>query len=129
MIVADASAIVEVLLQSADAPRVAARLFSGEPLAAPHLLDVEVAQVMRRYVLRGEISDTRGRESLDVLVRLPITRYRHEPLLDRMWQLPANLTAYDAAYVAIAEALDATLVTRDRKLASATAHRAHIQLV
>lgn len=108
------------------------RLFSfeaGETLHAPHLLDVEVAQVLRRYAARSEISPTRGRLALEILSRLPITRYPHEPLLPRIWALRANMTAYDAAYVALAEALSATVVTRDDRLSTAAGVRAKIELV
>lgn len=91
---------------------------SGETLHAPHLLDVEVAQVLRRYVRSKDILPERGAEALADLASLPINRYPHFVLLPRIWQLRHNLTAYDAAYVALAEALDATLVTRDRALKS-----------
>jgi len=130
VIVADASAILEVLLQTDAAPRVEARLFApGESLHAPHLLDVEVAQVLRRYAARRELTPPRGRSALELLARFPITRYPHAPLLDRIWALRGNLTAYDAAYVALAEGLGATLVTRDERLASASGHRARVDVV
>lgn len=130
MIVADASAILEVLLRTPDSFAVDARLFRGkESLCAPHLLDLEVAQVLRRYVQRGEITEHRGRISLELLARFPITRYPHEPLLRRVWELRENLTAYDAAYVALAEATRATLVTRDTRLAAAPGIRAKIDVV
>lgn len=90
----------------------------GETLHAPHLLDVEVAQVLRRYVRSKDILPERGAEALADLASLPINRYPYFVLLPRIWQLRHNLTAYDAAYVALAEALDATLVTRDRALKS-----------
>ena len=130
MIVTDASVILELLLRTPAADRVATRLFdAGETLHAPHLLDVEVAQVLRRYAGRGEVSAARGRLTLGLLARLPIERYAHEPLLERVWALRVNLTAYDAAYVALAEALGATLLTRDERLASAPGTRATIELV
>ena len=130
MIVADASVILEVLLRTDDAPRVEARLFAPlESLHAPHLLDVEVAQVLRRYAARGELVPTRGWAALELLSRFPITRYPHAPLLPRIWALRANLTAYDAAYVALAEGLGATLLTRDERVASAPGHRARVEVV
>jgi predicted nucleic acid-binding protein len=107
-----------------------ARLFEPrETLHAPHLLDVEVAQALRHYTARDEISAARGLSLIDLLGRLPITRYPHDSLLDRMWSLRHNLTAYDAAYVALAEALDARLVTADERLAAAPGNRARIEVV
>ena len=130
MIVTDASVVLELLLRTPASPAVEARLLdSGETLHAPHLLDVEVAQVLRRYAARNEISAARGRLGLELLSRLPITRYPHEPLLPRIWALRTNLTAYDAAYVALAEGLGATLLTRDERLSTATGSRAKIELV
>jgi predicted nucleic acid-binding protein len=120
LIVVDASAVLEVLLQTPAAARVTRRIFApGETLHAPHLIDVEIAQVVRRYARAGAISPDRGAEALADLADLPLSRYPHFVLLPRIWQLRHNLTAYDAAYLALAEALDAPLLTRDRALASA----------
>ena len=130
MIVVDASALVEMLLPTAAGEAVSARLFdSGDSLAAPHLIDVEAAQVLRRYAQAGEIDDPHGRESIADLADMPIRRYPHSILLPRVWELRRNLTAYDALYVALAEALDAPLVTRDRRLAGSAGHGADIELV
>jgi len=130
MLVVDASAILEVLLNTPDGARVAARLFApGETLHAPHLLDLEVAQVLRRYALAGDVDSQRGRHALEDLADLPLTRYPHGLLLSRIWELRRNVTAYDAAYVALAEALAAPLVTRDAALASARVHRARVELL
>lgn len=130
MIVIDASVVLELLLRTPASPAVESRLLSsGETLHAPHLLDVEVAQVLRRYATRNEISAMRGRLALEILARFPITRYSHEPLLTRIWALRANMTAYDAAYVALAEALGATLLTRDERLSTAPGGRAKIELL
>ncbi len=130
MIVVDASALVELLLDTDEAGAVAARLFdSGDSLAAPHLIDVETAHVLRRYARAGEIDNRRGRKAIDDLADMPIRRYPHEILLPRVWDLQHNLTAYDAVYVALAEALDAPLVTRDRRLARAAGHGAEIELL
>lgn len=130
MIVVDASAILEVLLGTPDGVPVAERLFTpGETLHAPHLLDLEVAQVLRRYALAGELDSARGLEALEDLADLPLTRYPHDLLLPRIWELLRNLTAYDAAYVALAEALAAILVTRDAALAAARVHYARVELL
>jgi predicted nucleic acid-binding protein len=130
VIVVDASAVVEVLLGTPAADLVAHRLFgAGETLHAPHLLDIEVAHALRRFVARGEIGNQRGRTAVADLADFPLHRYPHEPLLLRVWDLRNSLTAYDAAYVALAEALGAPLITRDSRLAGATGHRARIELV
>ncbi|MGH7087360.1 MAG: type II toxin-antitoxin system VapC family toxin [Stellaceae bacterium] len=130
MIVVDASALLEVLLRTSAAAAIEDRLFDAEEtLHAPHLIDVEVAQVLRRYAATGQIAATRCRDALSDLLDLPLSRYPHDVLLPRVWDLRHNLTAYDAAYVALAEALDAPLLTRDRRLAAAPGHRARIDLV
>jgi predicted nucleic acid-binding protein len=130
MIVVDASAVFETLLRRPNAEAVERRLFDPtETLHAPYLLDVEVAQVLRRYAANGEIDGERGRMTLADLADFPLNRYPHEFLLPRIWDLRRNLTAYDAVYVALAEALDAPLLTRDRRLATAPGHRAHVEVV
>lgn len=130
MIVVDASAALEVLLRTVDSAGLEERLFdSGQTLHAPDLLDVEVAQVLRRYARTGEIELERCRAALTDLVDFPVSRYPHDILLPRVWELRDNLTAYDAIYVALAEALDAPLLTRDRQLASAPGHRARVEFV
>jgi predicted nucleic acid-binding protein len=130
VIVVDASALVEALLQTPAAAAVRERLFGTEQtLHAPHLIDLEVTQVLRRYAAIGQIDPARGRMALDYLVGFPLDRYPHDVLLPRVWELRHNLTAYHAAYVALAEALDATLLTRDRRLAATSGHRARIDLV
>ena len=130
MIVVDASALLEALLRTPVSRAVEKWLFdAGHTLHAPHLLDVEVAQVIRRYAMAGEIKIERGRAALADLADLPLERYPHDLLLPRVWELRNNLTAYDAAYVALAEALDAPLVTRDRRLAAAAGHHARVEVV
>jgi predicted nucleic acid-binding protein len=104
-------------------------LREGETVHAPALIDLEVAQVLRRYVGRGDIAEPRARVSIDLLVRFPMERYSHEPLLPRIWALRGNMTAYDAAYVALAEGLRAPLVTCDAKLAAAPGVRAPVELI
>jgi predicted nucleic acid-binding protein len=130
MIVVDASAMLEALLRTPAASAVERRLFQrSETLHAPHLIDVEVAQVVRRYAANREISGERGRMALADLADLPLRRYPHDFLLPRVWDLRNNLTAYDAVYVALAEALEAPLLTRDKRLAVAPGHHARIELL
>jgi predicted nucleic acid-binding protein len=130
VIVVDASAALEVLLQTPAASRIEARLFAtGQTLHVPHLLDLEVVHVLRRYVAVGVIDTLRGQEAIDDLTAWPLTRYPHDLFLSRIWALRHNLTAYDAAYVALAETLEVTLVTCDTRLAASVGHRATIALV
>ena len=129
MIVLDASAAVEVLLQTAaGAPMTERLLDPAESLHAPHLLDIEVAQILRRFVRQGELAPDRARQALDDLASLPLERYSHEILMSRVWTLRENLTAYYAAYVALAEVLEATLLTRDGRIARAPGHAARIEV-
>ena len=130
MIVTDASVILEVLLRTPSASRIEDRILSNrETLHAPHLIDLEIAQVLRRYVSRGEMYADRARMALDIFSKFPITRYSHESLVPRIWALRSNLTAYDAAYVALAEGLGATMLTRDERLARAPGNRATIEAI
>jgi predicted nucleic acid-binding protein len=130
MIVVDASAVLETLLRTAKAEAVEGRLFDpSQTLHAPYLLDVEVAQVLRRYAANGEIDGERGRAALADLANFRLRRYPHDFLLPRVWDLRHNLTAYDAVYIALAEALDAPLLTCDRRLATAPGHQARVELV
>ncbi|MBN1418026.1 MAG: type II toxin-antitoxin system VapC family toxin [Planctomycetes bacterium] len=130
MIVVDASAILELLLRTPDAPRVQARLFRrDEPWHAPELVDVEVVQVLRRYVLSETITEERGEEALEVFAEMRIARHPHALYIPRMWQLRHNATAYDAAYLALAEGLGAPLVTRDARLSAVPGHTAAVELL
>lgn len=130
MIVVDASALIEVLLRTPSAQAIESYLFApGESLHVPHLLDVEVAQVIRKYALRGDIDAGRGAAALTDLADLRLRRYAHDFLLPRVWELRNNITAYDAVYVALAEALDAVLLTRDSRLADQAANHARILLI
>jgi len=130
LIVVDSSAILEVLLRSQAGLEIEKRIFSPhETLYAPHLLDLEVAQVLRRYCSFGDMGSERGREALEDLVDLPINRYPHHSFLPRIWELRHNMTAYDAVYIALAETLPAPLITRDTRLASAPGHTATIELI
>jgi predicted nucleic acid-binding protein len=130
MIVLDASALVELLLGTTPGHKIAARI--ADPslgLHTPHLADVEVAQALRRYVREGALDSDTAASALTDLRSLDLERHAHEPLLDRVWSLRKNVTAYDAVYVALAEALDAPLVTCDGRLARAPGIRARVELV
>jgi predicted nucleic acid-binding protein len=130
VIVVDASVVIEVLLNTSAGTQLAERLFNpGETLHAPHLLDIEVAQVLRRYMRTRELDAARGLQALDDLVDFPLTRYPHDLFLRRIWELRHNITAYDAAYIVLAETLGASLLTRDAALASAPGTHAQIELV
>jgi predicted nucleic acid-binding protein len=130
VIVVDASAVVDILLRVPAADTAAYRLFhSGETLHAPHLLDLEVTQAVRRHEARRQAEPARCREALDDLARVRLFRHPHNVLLPRVWELRNNLTAYDAAYVALAEMLSAPLLTRDQRLAASAGHHARIELV
>ncbi len=130
MIVIDASALLELLLQTPLGSRVEARLFrDGDEFHSPHLVDVEVSQGLRRLVRSGEVPPDRAAEAIADLVDLDLHRHAHLDLLTRAWKLRENLTAYDAMYVALAEALDAAVVTCDTPLAKAPGHHARIELL
>ena len=127
MIVIDASALIEVLLGTTHAAAIRTRVFAvGETLHGPHLLDIEVAQVLRRYVARGDLDVARAALALEHLAAFPIRRYAHTVLLPRVWALRDSITACDATYVALAEALQAPLLTCDARLAAAPGHAAQI---
>ena len=129
MIVLDASAAVEWLLQTRAGQRIENRIYSHhESLHTAHLFDLEVVQVLRRLAREQSVPTPRATQALQDLMDLRITRYPHFIFLGRIWQLRHNLSAYDAAYVAVAEMLGATLITRDRQLASASGHNAAIEV-
>ena len=130
MIVVDASAVLEFLLQTPLGSRVEARLFRDEAeFHSPHLFDVEVIQALRRLVRAGEVSADRAAEAIEDLIDLDLHRHAHLDLLTRAWKLRENVTAYDAMYVALAEALGATVVTCDAPLANAPGRRAPIEVI
>jgi len=122
--------MLEFLLQTPLGTRVEARLFrDGEEFHSPHLVDVEVTQGLRRLVRSGEVTPARAAEAIADLVDLDLHRHAHLDFLIRAWQLRENITAYDAMYVALAEALDATVITCDAPLARAPGNRAQIEAV
>jgi predicted nucleic acid-binding protein len=129
VIVVDASAVVDVLLQTPSALRIEARLYTfWGVMHAPHLLDLEVTHALRRHVLQRSIDEQRGQDALNDLAVWPLTRHVHGPLLPRIWVLRNNVSAYDAAYIALAEMLNATLLTCDGRLATSGGHHARIEL-
>jgi predicted nucleic acid-binding protein len=129
MIVLDASAVVDWLLQTPSGQRIEQRIYArNDSLHTVHLLDVEFTQVLRRLVREGTLARKRAEEAMEDLIAVRVTRYAPVVLLHRIWQLRQNLSAYDAAYVALAEELNAPLITRDQKLAKAPGHTATIEV-
>ena len=129
MIVVDASSL-EFLLQTSIGVRVEARMFrDADELQAPHLIDVEVVQGLRRLVRMGEVSSGRADEAIADLADLDLHRHPHVDLLSRAWKLRDNVSAYDAMYIALAEAIDATIVTCDRPLAKAPGRGTRIDVI
>lgn len=129
MIVVDASVLAAALVDEGDAGDQARGRLRGETLAAPDLIDLEVASVVRRLRLAGALSERRARLAIDDLEALPFARAPHTPLLARVWELHSNLTVYDASYVALAELLDAPLLTADTRLSRAPAVRCTIEIL
>jgi predicted nucleic acid-binding protein len=129
VIVLDASAAIDWLLQTAAGQRIEMRIYArGESLHAPHLLDLEVVQVLRRLVREAAVSAQRADQALRDLLDLRVSRYPHFVFLPEVWQLRHNLSAYDAVYVALAQKIDATLITRDARLASASVRGVRVEL-
>ena len=131
MIVADASVVVELLLgPGSPAGSVLVRHFGDQELVcAPHLLDAEVGQALRRFVLRQEMSPAQARASLDDLVDLPIRRFPHTALLSRAFTLRDNVTVYDGLYLALSEVLDAPLLSCDAALRDIPGCTATVEIV
>jgi predicted nucleic acid-binding protein len=129
MIVLDASAVVDWLLQTPAGKRIEQHIYARkDTLHTVYLLDVEFAQVLRRLVREGRLARKRAEEAIEDLIALRVTRYAPVLFLDRIWQLRQNLSAYDAAYVALAEVLKAPLITRDQRIAAAPGHAATIEV-
>ena len=130
MIVLDASAVVELLLDTAAGRRVA--ILVGDAATGvhvPHLVDVEVLSVLRRFARDRVIQAAEAADAIDNLLALDLQRHSHEGLLERAWALRKNVSAYDAVYVALAEALDATLVTCDGRLGRGTGSKARVEII
>ncbi|HET8814516.1 MAG TPA: type II toxin-antitoxin system VapC family toxin [Solirubrobacterales bacterium] len=129
MIVVDASVLAPALADDgADGDRVRLRL-RGEQLVAPELVDLEVLSTLRRAVRAGRLDERRSGQALDDLAALPLRRVPHLPLLTRAWELRDNLTAYDAAYVALAESLRALLLTADGGIEKAIGVRCDVEVL
>ena len=129
MIVLDSSALVEWLLQRPKSAAVDKHLSTVRSVHAPYLIDIEVLHALRQLVRGGVVSPSRAMEAIEDFRNFRIRRYPHSDFIDRIWSLRDNLTAYDAVYVALAEELDAPLVTCDGKMAAAPGNRANILLV
>jgi predicted nucleic acid-binding protein len=130
VIVLDASALVEWLLRTSTGLRVEMRIFARPAeIHAPHLVDVEVLHAIRRLAHERIVDVDRAGEAIDDLADLALLRHAHDALLPRMWDLRHTLTAYDAAYVALAESLRAPLVTCDRRLGAARGHSARVEVI
>jgi predicted nucleic acid-binding protein len=128
VIVIDTSAMTEFLLQTPLGALVEARV-EHDDLHAPHLLDVEIEQALRRLVRTGDVSPARAGEAIDDLALFQVYRHAHVDLVRRAWELRENVSMYDAMYVALAEALDAPLVTCDGPLGATPGHAARIEVV
>jgi len=128
VLVVDSSAVLEALAARDPATGLVERLAEDGDLHAPHLIDTEVLHALRRMLRRGQISGERAHDARTDYTDLALVRYPHEPLNDRVWELRENLTAYDATFVALAEALDVPLVTCDARLAAAPGSRARIEV-
>ena len=119
-VVLDASVVVELVLGTRVGARVRQRLLEpGISLHGPELLDLEVLNVLRRYVQAGRIAADRADTAVRRLNELDLRRYRHGPMLPRIWSWRANLSAYDATYVTLAEVLGGPLLTTDARLSRA----------
>lgn len=129
MIVVDAGVVFTLVAGSEAAARNVALRLGSEQMLAPHLVDLEVASVLRRLVLQREFPPALVAASVRHLSELDINRVDHAPLLERCWELRDNLTTYDAAYVALAEVAGAPLLTTDRRLAGASGPRCPIEVL
>jgi predicted nucleic acid-binding protein len=128
VIVVDTSAVIGVLAGQPRAARLVDRVINDGDLHAPHLIDVEFQYALRRLVVAGAINDDRAADARMDFADLTIVRYPHVSLADRMWELRHNVTAYDAAFLVLAEALGAPLVTCDARLAHAPGHAASVEV-
>jgi predicted nucleic acid-binding protein len=128
VLVVDTSAVLEALASRTPAPGLVERLAHDSDLHAPHLIDTEILHALRRMTIAKTISDERAADARSDFAELTLSRYSHQPFGDRVWELRHNLTAYDATFIALAEALDAPLITCDARLGAAPGHFARIEL-
>lgn len=128
MLVVDTSAIIGALAAAFPDPSLLDRLSRDSDLHAPHLIDVEVLHTLRRLTAMGKLSEERAADIRGDFADLTIVRYPHHPLADRAWALRRNLTAYDAMFVALSEALGVPLITCDSRLASIPGHEADVEV-
>jgi len=128
MLVVDASCLYEVLIGGPGPNPIRDRLAADRDHAAPHIVDVEVFGVLRREHRRGRLDRTEATQAVEDLEAWPGERFGHRLLLDRAWQLRDTVRGWDAMYVALAEALAATLITTDRRLAAATGPLCEIEV-
>lgn len=129
VIVADASVVVEVLLGSDEKGAAVRDRLAASDVHCPHLVDLEVAAALRRLVARKRVTADQARLALSALSRMSITRHSHTQYLPRIWELRDSVTAYDAAYVALAERAEAPLLTVDSRLAEANGPRCRIEVL
>lgn len=132
MIVLDASAAVDVFLNLGEAARIRERIRSEDSgdsggIHVPHIFELEVLSTLRRLVFSSDISESEASRAINALSEMKLARYPHTPFIERIWELRENITAYDAAYIALSETLDAPLVTTDGRLARAPGHHARIE--
>jgi predicted nucleic acid-binding protein len=128
VLVVDSSATLEAIVGRDRAPGLIERLAGDGDLHAPHLIDTEVLHALRRMNMLRQLTDERAADARIDFAELTLVRYPHEPLNDRVWELRHNFAAYDATFLTLAEALDASLITCDRRLSAARGHRAAIEL-
>jgi predicted nucleic acid-binding protein len=128
VLIVDTSAVLAGLAASEPPAGLLERLADAGDLHAPHLIDTEILHALRRMTIAGQLSEERADDARTDFAELALIRYPHHPLSDRVWQLRHNLTAYDATFIALAELLEAPLITCDARLASAPGHQAHVDL-
>lgn len=129
MLVVDASVVAPAVADSGPDGDLCRERLAGEVLAAPDLLRIEVLSVIRRHLNSGELSTRQASNAIADLMSLPIVVYPTAPLLKRCWEFRGNLTAYDACYVSLAEAIDATVLTADARLAKAPGSRCRFDVI